>query len=222
MFVPTLFATAHTSLSHSQRLRFAERSEAGAILPTVGTPPVNIHNLLHPGFHFRKRVVSAYQQHVDYRREAALRMWIAFIVTFLFLRFLTYGIRYHFLPARNIVTSGGLHIHHFVWGILILLVVGFLGITIDSPRLHAWLATAFGIGAALVIDEFALWLNLRDVYWLREGRISIDVAIVIAGLLGLYYAAYRFWNQVARELQAAVKFVTSEEGRLLRRQSTGK
>ena len=181
---------------------------------------MNIHNLLHPGFHFRKRVVTAYQQHVDYRREAALRMWIAFIVTFLFLRFLTYGIRYHFLPARNIVTSGGLHIHHFVWGILILLVVGFLGITIDSPRLHAWLATAFGIGAALVIDEFALWLNLRDVYWLREGRISIDVAVVIAGLLGLYYAAYRFWNQVAREVRAAVKFVTSEEGRLFRTRST--
>lgn len=183
---------------------------------------MNLHNLLHPGFHFRKRVVAAYQQHVDYRREAALRMWIAFIGTFVVLRFLTYGIRYHFLPARNIVTSGGLHIHHFVWGILILLIVGFLGITIDSQRLHAWLATAFGIGAALVIDEFALWLNLRDVYWLREGRISIDVAILIAGLLGLYYAADRFWKQVVREGQAAVKFFTSQEARLLRRRSTGK
>jgi hypothetical protein len=183
---------------------------------------VNIHNLLHPGFHFRKRVVAAYQQHVDYRREAALRMWVSFIGTFLFLRFLTYGIRYHFLPFRNIVTSGGLHIHHFVWGILILLIVGFLGIMIDSQRLHAWLAVAFGIGAALVIDEFALWLNLRDVYWAREGRISVDAAIFIAALLGSYYAADRFWNQVVREIRAGIRFVTSEEGRLSRRRPADK
>ena len=183
---------------------------------------MNIHNLLHPGFHFRKRVVAAYQQHVDYRREAALRMWVAFIGTFLFLRFLTYGIRYHFLPARNIVTSGGLHIHHFVWGILILLIVGFLGITISSARLHAWLAPAFGIGAALVIDEFGLWLNLRDVYWLREGRISIDAAILIAALLGLYYTADRFWRQVAAEIRAGLRFAATEERRLLRRPPAAK
>lgn len=183
---------------------------------------MNIRNLLHPGFHLGKRIVAAYRQHVDYRREAALRMWVGFIGTFLFLRFLTYGIRYHFLPARNIVTSGGLHIHHFVWGILILLIVGFLGISINSPRLHAWLAPAFGIGAALVIDEFALWLNLRDVYWVREGRISVDAAIVVAALLGLYYTADRFWRQVVREVQAGLRFVATEEARLLRRRSATK
>ncbi|HET9849050.1 MAG TPA: hypothetical protein VFR68_10900 [Candidatus Dormibacteraeota bacterium] len=183
---------------------------------------MNIHSVFHPGFHLRKRVVAAYQQHVDYRREAALRMWAAFIVTFLFLRFLTYGIRYHFLPARNIVTSGGLHIHHFVWGILILLIVGFLGITIDSQRLHAWLALGFGIGAALVIDEFALWLNLRDVYWLQEGRSSIDVAILVCAVLGLYYAADRFWKQVVAEIKAGMRFATSEEARLLRRREAAK
>jgi hypothetical protein len=162
-------------------------------------------------------VVAAYQEHIDYRRSAALRMWLAFIVCFAILRFITYGIRYHFLPLRNVVTGGGLHIHHFVWGILILLVVGFLGITLDSPQLHVWLATFFGIGAALVVDEFALWLNLRDVYWLHQGRVSIDAAILIAGLLGLYYAAYRFWNQVARDLRAAIKFLGDEEARVLRR-----
>jgi hypothetical protein len=88
-----------------------------------------------------------------------------------------------------------------------------------SQRLHAWLGLAFGIGAALVIDEYALWLNLQDVYWLPAGRSSIDLAILIAALLGLYYAADRFWKQVLTEVQAAIKFVSSEEGRLFRARS---
>jgi len=168
------------------------------------------------GFHLRRKLVAAYQQHVDYRREAALLMWVAFIGTFVFLRLLTFGIRYHLLPVKNVVTSSGLHIHHFVWGIVILLIVGFLGITIWSERLHPWLATIFGIAAALVIDEYALWLNLQDVYWLPAGRSSIDIAILFAAVLGLYYAADRFWRKVVTEVQGAVKFVGSEEGRLFR------
>jgi hypothetical protein len=184
---------------------------------------MNIRSLnIFRGFHLRKKIVVAYQQHVDYRREAALRMWIAFIAAFVFLRALTFAIRYHLLPVGNVVTSGGLHIHHFVWGILILLLSGFLGITVWSERLHPWLATIFGIGAALVIDEFALWLNLRDVYWLREGRSSIDLAIIVAALLGLYYAADRFWKQVVSEVRAAINFVASREGQLLHHESTPK
>lgn len=184
---------------------------------------MNIKNLnIFRGFHLRRKIVAAYQQHVDYRREAALRMWVAFIVTFVFLRLLTFGIRFHLLPVGNVVTSSGLHIHHFVWGIAILLIVGFLGITLWSERLHVWLATFFGIGAALVIDEYALWLNLKDLYWLPEGRSSIDLAILIAALLGLYYAADRFWKQVVAEVQAAIKFVSSHEGRLFRARSAAK
>ena len=171
------------------------------------------------GFHLRRKIVAAYQQHVDYRRQAALWMWVTFIVTFIFLRVLTFGIRFHLLPAKNVVTSSGLHIHHFVWGIVLLLLVGFLGITLWSERLHPWLGAVFGIGAALVLDEYALWLNLQDVYWLPAGRSSIDVVILVAALLGLYYAADRFWKQVVREVQGAVKFVNSEEGRLFRARS---
>lgn len=184
---------------------------------------MNIKNLnIFRGFHLRRKIVAAYQQHVDYRREAALRMWVAFIVTFVFLRLLTFGIRFHLLPVGNVVTGSGLHIHHFVWGIAILLIVGFLGITLWSERLHVWLATFFGIGAALVIDEYALWLNLKDLYWLPEGRSSIDLGILIAALLGLYYAADRFWKQVVAEVQAAIKFVSSHEGRLFRARSAAK
>lgn len=147
-------------------------------------------------------------------------MWLAFILTFLFLRFLTFGIRYHWLPVRNVVTSSGLHIHHFVWGILVLLLVGFLGITINSPKLHPWLALAFGVGAALVLDEFALWLNLKDVYWQKEGGDSVHLVVLVAGVLGLYYAADRFWRQAVKELHAAARLAMRGERRLLGRRDS--
>ncbi len=182
---------------------------------------MNIKSLnIFRGFHLRRKLVAAYQQHVDYRREAALWMWVTFIATFIFLRLLTFGIRYHLLPVKNVVTSSGLHIHHFVWGIVVLLIVGFLGITLWSERLHPWLGAVFGIGAALVLDEYALWLNLKDVYWLPAGRSSIDIAILVAAVLGLYYAADRFWKQVVTEVRAAIQFVTSEEGRFRSRSRT--
>jgi hypothetical protein len=143
-------------------------------------------------------------ERVDWREKAGIRAFLAFVVTFAFLRGLTYGIRYHLLPVHDI-TSGGLHIHHFVWGILLLLLVGFLGFTLEAQRWHPWLAIAFGVGAALVLDEFALWLNLQDVYWTRQGRISVDVALGVAGMLGVYTAAIHFWNAVAREIAEEVK-----------------
>jgi hypothetical protein len=152
----------------------------------------------------RTRVARAYRQHVDYRREAALRCLAAFVVTFLFLRALTFGIHYHLLPVHDIVT-GGLHIHHFVWGIWIVLVVGFLALSLDQARWHPWLAIPFGIAAALILDEFALWLNLQDVYWANQGRASVDAVVVVAALLGAYLLAYRFWNQVGRELKTILR-----------------
>jgi hypothetical protein len=152
----------------------------------------------------RARLALAYRRQVDVRRQSSLNAWLSFVVTFVLLRLLTYGIHYRLLPFHDVVTRSGLHIHHFVWGILILLIVGFAGFMVDV-RWHPWLAVAFGIGAALVIDEFALWLNLRDVYWTREGRWSVDLGIVVAGLLGLFYAAERFWRDATTEVAAAVR-----------------
>ena len=84
----------------------------------------------------------------------------------------------------NVVTESGLHVHHLVWGILMMLVSGFLGFALDrrSP-LTEILAAGFGVGAGLTLDEFALWLHLQDVYWKEEGRASFD-AIVVALTLG--------------------------------------
>ena len=86
----------------------------------------------------------------------------------------------------NVETKGGLHIHHLVWGIFALMVFGFLGfaLEVDSPWREVF-AALFGIGAGLTLDEFALWLYLKDVYWSDEGRDSVDAVIIMAALGGL-------------------------------------
>jgi hypothetical protein len=83
----------------------------------------------------------------------------------------------------SIKTEGGLHVHHLVFGIVLLLSMGFvLALQPASPWLEI-VAAGFGIGAGLTLDEYALWLHLEDVYWAEEGRRSVD-AVVIAALLG--------------------------------------
>jgi hypothetical protein len=135
---------------------------------------------------------------------------VTFVVTFILIRALTYGIRYHILPVQNVVTSSGLHIHHFVWGIFILLLVGFIALAVSQARHHPLLPIAYAIGAALVLDEFALWLNLEDVYWAKEGRTSLDIVVVFAALVGLYLAAYRFWQEVLREIRHTLRALVAE------------
>ncbi|RZS90205.1 hypothetical protein EV189_1989 [Motilibacter rhizosphaerae] len=83
------------------------------------------------------------------------------------------------------VRMGGVHVHHAVFGVVLLLVTGALGFTVPEPgHVRGILALAFGVGAGLVLDEFALILHLEDVYWTREGRRSID-AVIVAVVLGV-------------------------------------
>ena len=129
-----------------------------------------------------------YQFHFhDERRERLFLASLAFLATFGIVRGITHLIRAGVGPFQN-VTSGGLHIHHLVWGILLLLVVGYvwlLEIGVGSSWVASLTAIAFGVGAALTLDEFALWLNMRDVYWERQGRESIDAVVIFAGLLSV-------------------------------------
>jgi hypothetical protein len=147
-----------------------------------------------------ERVRAAYRRHVDYPREVATRALVAFLAMFVFLRALTFAIRAQLVPIQNVVTGSGLHIHHFVWGIFLLLLVGFLALVLDQARWHPWLAIPFGFAAALVLDEFALWLNLADVYWAKQGRQSLDAIVIAAALLILFYVAHRFWREAAAEV----------------------
>ncbi|QMU80723.1 hypothetical protein GXW83_33325 [Streptacidiphilus sp. PB12-B1b] len=115
-------------------------------------------------------------------------MMLAFIVTFVATRLVTRLIRSGRGPFRN-MEVGDTHVHHEVYGIIAMLVAGAIEFTYQpgSPGGQI-LAVMFGLGAALTLDEFALWLHLDDVYWSREGRKSVDAVFIAAGV-GLFLLA---------------------------------
>jgi hypothetical protein len=120
--------------------------------------------------------------------RAGLIVLGSFLVSFLFIRTSARLMRSPRVPwwPGSVKTEGGLHVHHLVFGIVLLLAAGFaLALQPESPGLEI-AAAAFGIGAGLTLDEYALWLHLEDVYWAEEGRRSVDavvIATLIAGLM---------------------------------------
>ena len=124
---------------------------------------------------------------LDYRdQRAGFVLLASFLGSFLFIRTSARLMRSPKVPwwPGSVTTSGGLHLHHLVWGIILLMAAGFLGFVTHpgSPRTEI-LAGLFGVGMGLTLDEFALWIHLEDVYWTDEGRVSFD-AVVVAAVLG--------------------------------------
>ena len=119
---------------------------------------------------------------VDTGDLPSLLLLISFGVTFGLTRFITHSIRSDRFPWLGNIEAGDTHIHHLVWGICLLLVSGLLAVAVQPPL--SVTAIVFGIGAALTLDEFALWLHLDDVYWSEQGRQSIDAVIVFGIVVG--------------------------------------
>src|SRR5947209_11546393 len=123
----------------------------------------------------------------------------AFLISFLFIRTSARLMRSPKVPWwPGSVKSGDLHLHHLVWGIFLVLIAGFLGFVTKpgSPQTEI-LAGLFGVGAGLTMDEFALWIHLRDVYWAEEGRASVTAAVVVlllGGLIVLGFAPFDLKN----------------------------
>jgi hypothetical protein len=113
--------------------------------------------------------------------------FIAFLVTFLFIRFSVRMIRRQVKWWPGNVTPGGLHIHHAVFGVVLMVIGGLAGLAApDNPvGIPSVCAAVFGLGTALVLDEFALILHLDDVYWSNAGRLSVDAIFVATGVTGL-------------------------------------
>jgi hypothetical protein len=127
---------------------------------------------------FWNTVAESWQHHViDDGRLPALGLFAGFFVAFVVVRSIVYLIRVGKGPFRD-AAVGGVHLHHLVYGIFLMLGSGFVGFAI-SPDIPSWiLPLIFGVGAALTLDEFALWLRLEDVYWQDEGRLSVDAALL--------------------------------------------
>jgi hypothetical protein len=117
--------------------------------------------------------------------DTAFLVLAAFVVSFLLIRTsarLTRSVSWW--PGG--VETGGVHVHHLVWGICLMMLAGFLAFAaaLEPPWWHL-VAIAFGVGAGFTMDEFALWVHLDDVYWSQEGRVSFDAVVVAVAFAAL-------------------------------------
>jgi hypothetical protein len=150
-----------------------------------------------------REVRALYHKHfADCRKERQLVSMASFVATFATVRAITHAIRAGVGPFHNI-TPGGRHIHHMTFGIMGLLLVGYLwmlevGTATTDRRASRLTSATFGSGAALTLDEFALWLNLKDVYWARQGRESIDAVVLFGSLLSMGLIGKDFLRELVR------------------------
>jgi hypothetical protein len=142
--------------------------------------------------HLTKLGLLIHQQIPDRPHRRLFLASVSFFITFLAVRLLVASITHHVGPF-GYVEMGGRHIHHLVWGIFLLLINGYvelteadIGASLLAVLLSRFVALSYGIGAALTLDEFALWLNLdAAAYWSRQGRESIDAVVLFGALLAI-------------------------------------
>ena len=147
-----------------------------------------------------------YRRHFPERRERLFLSSAGFFLTFAIVRGITHAIRAGVGPFHDVV-RGGLHIHHLVWGVLLLLLVGYLWLAQVGTAGSGWASRlpslAYGVAAALTLDEFAIWLFLDpNVYWERQGRDSVDAVVLFGALLTVGLWGGPFLRGVYRELMA--------------------
>lgn len=141
---------------------------------------------------------AAYREELAPKQRAALWSWLGFTATFGVVRAITYSIRDGRGPFRNL-SVGGEHLHHYMWGIGMLTAVGAVAVGgEDWSRHHPAVAVAYGSGLALIVDEFALLLDLQDVYWAKQGRISVDLGVGLVALGGTAISAGPIMRRLAR------------------------
>jgi hypothetical protein len=136
------------------------------------------------------------------RHETVLfNLLTGFVGSLAFVRLSTHGMRAGWWPF-GVVQVGGRHIHHFVPGILIAFGAGAAALFTENEKLEESLAVPFGVGLGLTLDEAALLLDLRDVYWTPEGVLSVQLSLGAAALMGGTMLALRILRRGEREVEA--------------------
>ncbi len=147
-------------------------------------------------------VSSEFQREiVDSGRLAAFLFFVFLLGTFGFIRMSTHMIRAQVSWWPGNVSVGGTHIHHLVWGICAMMIFGYVGVVHqpDSPWREI-VTIFFAIGMGLTLDEFALWVDLKDVYWTKEGRKSVDAMIVAGCIAGMLLVGLSAWAKLADDV----------------------
>jgi len=153
------------------------------------------------------RLRRVYQGRIEATgRERPFLASVGFFVTAIVVRTITIAIHHH-VPLFHDVEMHGRHIHHMVWGILLLLAVGYawlmgIGTGVPTNGVGRLTSMLYGIASALVLDEFALWLNLKDVYWQREGRESVEAMVLFASLLAVTLFGAPLFEGLVREFRS--------------------
>jgi hypothetical protein len=156
------------------------------------------------------RLRRVYRRHIEgTTRERPFLASLGFFVTVIVVRTITIAIHHH-VPLFHDVQMHGRHIHHMVWGILLLLAVGYswlmgFGTRVPTDGVGRLTSMLYGIASALVLDEFALWLNLQDVYWQREGRESVEAMVMFASLLAMTLLGAPLFRDLFREFGSAFR-----------------
>jgi hypothetical protein len=147
----------------------------------------------------------------DERNERMFLASVSFFAGFGCVRALTHAIRRRIGPFSNL-SLRGTHLHHLIFGITGLLGVGYLwllqlGTGHEDERVRGrdvaskGTAIAYGLASALTLDEFALWLNLKDVYWAKQGRESVDAVVLFAAVLSAGVWGRPFFREIAKEIR---------------------
>jgi hypothetical protein len=145
---------------------------------------------------FLRDVSNGYEQHIVHPgKEQAFWLLVGFLVTFAVVRIITHAIKNNKGPFGNMNVDGK-HLHHLVPGIILVLISGYFAAALHLRLTRTLDAIVFGIGAALTLDEFALWLNLKDEYWTKEGRSSVDAVIIAAVLALIVVLGSGFWIDI--------------------------
>ena len=152
------------------------------------------------------QVARAGYREAPTRENSMFNLLTSFAGTFILVRSVTYTLRQrpNFGPFRNL-RVGRRHIHHYVPGIVIAFVAGTGAILTRDERLEPWLAVPFGVGMGLTLDESALLLDLEDVYWSREGLLSVQITLAVIAMFGALALALRFlWRGEQAVLEPAL------------------